>query len=114
MQGFRCIHGNSQIFKVTLWKVVYIVNQKTCMHVVNKNFVYYHYRDGTAKTIREAIVAAKNDNLEWYLALNDSIIGTIKCADPRSVPSNLDKQSLKRVYITTVTFYMILMRIYTH
>ena len=48
-------------------------------------------------TIREAIEEAKKDNLESYLALTDSIIGTIKCADLRSVESNLDKEALKKV-----------------
>lgn len=58
------------------------------------------YREGTAATIRGAIEEAKKGNLEPYLALTDSIIGTIKCADLRSVESNLDKNALKEVLIS--------------
>ena len=54
------------------------------------------YRDGSPKSIKQAIDEANNDNLEWYLPLTDSIIGMIKCHDLNRV-ENGDKESLKKV-----------------
>lgn len=60
------------------------------MHVCNQ------YREGSAKSIKGALNEANNDNLEWYLALTDSIIGMIKCADVNSL-GNGNKEALEKV-----------------
>ena len=53
-----------------------------------------HYRN--AKSIKEAVELAchedpKQHDLKWYLAMTDSIVDTIQCADPGST-THLCKQ----------------------
>ena len=65
----------------------------TCMHAL------YRARDDDIdgpKSMNQAIDAANNDNLEWYLPLTDSIIGMIKYHDLSRV-ANGDKESLENV-----------------
>jgi hypothetical protein len=61
------------------------------------------YRDVLPKSIKQAIDAANNDDLEYYLPLTDSIIGMIKCHEANGAKESLKKVGLRYLYIILYT-----------
>ena len=60
----------------------------------------YNYTRREAKSIKEAVELAcqedsKERDLKWYLAMTDSIVGTIQCADGGSTEL---RERLDKVY----------------
>ena len=74
----------------------------TCARVYIKQLCNKIYREG--KSIKEAVELACHEdpekiNLDWYLALTDSIVGTIQCADGGSADQAKHLDEVIIIYI---------------